>query len=83
MRLGLNAACQLHRWAHKETHPVDKAEGANVMPSGSRAHVMQCEECGVHLCLKCWPIFHREKRIKLHVFNILEEKDASVTMNTK
>jgi hypothetical protein len=81
--LTVNAACQLHRWAHKETHPVDKVEGANVKPSGSRPHVMQCEECGVHLCIKCWPIFHRERRIKLRVFDILEEKDASATMNTK
>ena len=59
--LSANAACQLHCWAHKESNPMDKTEGANVKPSGSRAHVMRCEECGVHLCLKCWPIFHREK----------------------
>jgi hypothetical protein len=57
--LSANAACQLHRWAHKESNPMDNPEGANVKPSGSRAHVMQCEECGMHLCLKCWPIFHR------------------------
>jgi hypothetical protein len=56
---------------------MDKMEGANVKPSGSRAHIMRCEECGVHLCLKCcWPIFHREKRLKLRVYNILGSKEG-------
>ena len=55
---------------------MDKTEGANVKPSGSRAHVMRCEECRVHLCLKCWPIFHREKRLKLRVYNILGSKEG-------
>ncbi len=55
---------------------MDKTEGANVKPSGSRAHVMQCEECGVHLCLKCWPIVHQEKRLKLRVYDILGSKEG-------
>jgi hypothetical protein len=55
---------------------MDKMEGANVKPSGSRAHVMRCEECGVHFCLKCWPIFHREKKLKLCVYDILGSKEG-------
>jgi hypothetical protein len=39
--LSANAACQLHHWAHKESNPMDKTEGANVKPSGSHAHVMR------------------------------------------
>ncbi len=74
--LSVNATCQLHCWAHKETHPVTKMEGGNIKPSGSRAHVMRCDECGVHLCLKCWPLFHQKKSLKLCVFDILGEKDA-------
>jgi hypothetical protein len=74
--LTVNATCQLHHWVHKETNPVDKKEGSNIKPTGLHAHVMRCEECGVHLCLKCWPIFHQKKRLKLCVFDILGEKEG-------
>ncbi len=71
-----NATCQLHRWAYKETHLMDKAEESNIKPSGSRSHVMRCESCAVNLCLKCWGLFHRKERLKLCVFDILGEKDG-------
>jgi hypothetical protein len=74
--LSANATCQLHRWAHKETHPLDKMEGANAKPSGSRSHVMRCDACGVHLCLNCWAILHQQKSLKQHVFDILKVKDT-------
>jgi hypothetical protein len=35
-----NATCQLRCWAYKEMHPLDKAEGSNIKPSGLRSHVM-------------------------------------------
>ena len=66
-----NATCQLHRWAWKEVHPLDKAEGVNIKPPGSRAHVMKCETCKVHLCLGCWEIYHRSHSLKMRVFDIL------------
>jgi hypothetical protein len=47
-----DAMCQLHPWAYKEMHLLDKAEGSNIKPSCSRSHVMRCEACGVNLCLK-------------------------------
>ena len=49
-----HAACQLHRWAYKETHPTDKMKGTNIKPAGSRLHGMRCETCAVNLCLKCF-----------------------------
>ena len=73
--LSVNAACQLHRWAYKETHPLDKMEGANKKPPGSRSHVMRCDTCDVHICLSCWPIFHQQKHLRRLVFDILHEKD--------
>ena len=66
-----NATCQLHRWAWKEVHPLYKAEGVNIKPPGSRAHVMKCETCKVHLCLGCWEIYHRSHSLKMRVFDIL------------
>ncbi len=58
-----NAMCQLHCWAHKETRSLDKAVGRNIKPSSLRSHVMQCETCGVNLCLKCWELFHTKQRL--------------------
>ena len=74
--LSSNATCQLHRWVHKETHPLDKMEGANTKPAGSRSHVMQCDTCEVHICLNCWALFHQQKHLKRHVFDILKVKDT-------
>jgi hypothetical protein len=71
-----NATCQLHCWAYKEMHSLDKAEGSNIKPSGLRSHVMRCEACGVNLCLKCWEHFHTKQRLKSHVFDILGDKDG-------
>ena len=65
------STCQLHRWAWKEVHPLDKNEGVNIKPPGSRAHVMTCETCKVHLCIGCWEIYHRSHSLKLRVFDIL------------
>jgi hypothetical protein len=69
-----SAICQLHRWAHKVTHPATKENENNFKPRGCRSHVMHCEACGVHLCLDCWAIFHKEKSLKLRVFDILGQK---------
>jgi len=69
-----NPVCQLHWWAHKEFNPLEKKEGVSVKPSGSRLHVMQCNTCGVNLCLHCWEIFHSQSRLKLHVPDILAKK---------
>ena len=70
-----NAACQLHRWAYKETHPMEKVDGATTKPSGSRSGVMRCETCEVNLCLKCWKPYHKQHRLKPLVFDILGEDD--------
>jgi hypothetical protein len=70
-----NAACQLHRWAYKETNPVEKMEKANKKPSGSRSGVMRCETCEVNLCLKCWKTYYKKHRLKPLVFDILGEDD--------
>ncbi len=72
-----NATCQLHCWAYKEMHPLDKAEGSNIKPSGSHSHVMRCEACGVHLCLKCWELFYSKQCLKSHVFDILMTRMVS------
>jgi hypothetical protein len=66
-----NAVCQLHHWAYKETHPMDKMEGGNAKPSGSRSHVMQCKTCEVNLCVKCWKTYHKQHHHKPLVFDIL------------
>ena len=73
LTLGANSA--LHRWAHKETHPVTKEEEKNLKPKGCRSHVMHCATCGVHLCLDCWAIFHQQKHLRRLVFDILHKKD--------
>jgi hypothetical protein len=70
-----NAACQLHRWAYKETHPIEKMEGVSKKPPGSRSGVMRCETCEVNLCLKCWKFYHEKHRLKPLVFDILGEDD--------
>ena len=70
-----NAACQLHRWAYKETHPVEKTDRGNAKPSGLRSGVMRCETCEVNLCLKCWKTYHEQHRLKPLVFDILGEDD--------
>jgi hypothetical protein len=74
--LSQNATCQLHCWAYKEMHLLDKAERSNIKPFSLHSHVMQYEACGVNLCLKCWELFHTKQRLKLHVFDILGNKDG-------
>ena len=69
---GEKPVCQLHRWAHKEFNPDDVP---NNKPTGSCAHVMICEVCGVNLCLRCWKIFHSQQHLRLHVPAILGEKE--------
>ncbi len=32
---------------------------------------MKCETCKVHLCLRCWEIYHRSHSLKMRVFDIL------------
>ncbi len=68
-----NAACQPHRWAYKETNPVEEMEKANKKPSGLWSGVMQCKTCKVNLCLKCWKMYHKKHRLKPLVFDILGE----------
>ncbi len=71
-----NATCQLHCWVNKATHPLDKAEGSNIKPSGLHSHVIRCEACGVNLCLKDRENFPTKQRLKLHVFDIRGDKDG-------
>jgi hypothetical protein len=73
-----NVTSQLHCWAYKETHPLDKAEGSNIKPSGLHSHVMQCEACTVNLCLECWELFHTKEHLKSYVFDILGDKDVEL-----
>jgi hypothetical protein len=70
-----NAACQLHCWVYKETHPMDKIEGGNAKPSGLRSHVMQCKTFEVNLCVKCWKTYPEQHFLKPLVFDILGEDD--------
>ena len=74
--LSQNTTCQLYHWAYKKTHPLDKAEGSNIKPSGLHSHVIRCEACGVNLCLKDRENFPTKQRLKLHVFDIRGDKDG-------
>ena len=56
-----NPRCALHRWARNRT-------GAAVMRD-----VVVCSVCRVHLCIKCFGIFHKEA-------NILDKKDQIASM---
>ena len=60
--------CQLHRWAYKEFNP---GEPDNAKPKGSRASVMRCRECDVHLCINCFEIFHTSERLRPMIPRIL------------
>jgi hypothetical protein len=71
-----NPTCQLHCWAYKEMHPLDKAVGNNIKSSGLHSHVMQYEACSVNLCLKCLELPHTKQCLKSHVFDILGNKDG-------
>ena len=73
--LTLSANCALHRWAHREMHPATKETGKNLKPPGLHSHVMHCAACDAHLCLNCWALFHKEKYLKQHVFDILKIED--------
>ena len=58
--------CQLHRQADRKIHGTKRG-----IPSGARSNVMQCEFCGVRLCVKCWKIFHTCKNVEDEYENIL------------
>ncbi|MFM8621986.1 MAG: hypothetical protein ACKOB3_01190, partial [Holophagaceae bacterium] len=60
--------CQLHRWAFREFNPN---EPDHVKPKGSRAQVMKCRECNVHLCLPCFEIYHTQERLRPMIPTIL------------
>jgi hypothetical protein len=64
--------CQLHRWAYKEFNPD---EPDNAKPKGSRASVMKCRECDVHLCIPCFEIFHTSERLRPMIPRILRLPD--------
>ncbi len=63
-----NANCQLHHW--ENILPM----GKNANFPGSRSQVMLCKECGVHLCLHCWEMYHTEQDLVAKVNEILSFK---------
>jgi hypothetical protein len=65
-------ACQLHRWAYQESQgSIDQKKRT---PQGSRAQVVLCEACNVHLCIPCWKLYHFERDLAPHITTILGKK---------
>ena len=62
--------CQLHMWAFRIHGKKSNSKEQN-KPKGSRARVFHCSACNVHLCGKCFNIFHKIDNLFLCIDDIL------------
>ena len=56
-----STCCQLCRFAKNWVNKDAGKPTETSKPPGSRSDVLECGDCGVALCVRCWAVYHTKK----------------------